>query len=172
MVGKKEERVARRRRDVTSDARRFLSRIGRRLRYSLSLSLRLEGFFLLEIGRSCSKRGLKNIHRPKIVDWCVRAPSTSSSRCASTRREKIRFFFVLLSSRGKVGKQFLPRNNKLSCFRLYVSIKILFFFFFLQILPTLEGLLVSRSSFDRRDRRIFPTLEEFRTALKGFSTSF
>lgn len=38
MVGKKEERVARRRRDVTSDARRFLSRIGRRLRYSLSLS--------------------------------------------------------------------------------------------------------------------------------------
>lgn len=97
---------------------------------TLSLSLRLEGFFLLEIGRSCSKRGLKNIHRPKIVDWCVRAPSTSSSRCASTRREKIRFFFVLLSSRGKVGKQFLPRNNKLSCFRLYVSIKILFFFFF------------------------------------------
>lgn len=39
MVGKKEERVARRRRDVTSDARRFLSRIGRRLRYSLSLSV-------------------------------------------------------------------------------------------------------------------------------------
>lgn len=91
--------------DVTSDAR-FLSRIGRRLRFSLSLSspslflsVRRASFSWKSVVRA-PNGGLKISHRPKIVDSCVRAPSTSSSRCASTvgaRREKVRFFFVLLS---------------------------------------------------------------------------
>lgn len=103
--------------DVTSDAR-FLSRIGRRLRFSLSLfslslSLRSEGFFLLEIGRSCSKRGLKNIPPPENSRFVrastlnVLVPMREHRRCPS-RESPLLFRFAFTFSRGKVGK----RRNK------------------------------------------------------------
>lgn len=66
---------------------------------SLFLSVRRASFSWKSVVRA-PNGGLKISHRPKIVDSCVRAPSTSSSRCASTvgaRREKVCFFFVLLS---------------------------------------------------------------------------
>lgn len=87
----------RRGRDVTSDAR-FLSRIGRRLFLFLSpsLSLRLEGFFLLEIGRSCSKRGLKNIPPPENSRF-VRASTLNVLVAVPVARKSASFSFFLLS---------------------------------------------------------------------------
>lgn len=107
---------------------------------SLFLSVRRASFSWKSVVRA-PNGGLKISHRPKIVDSCVRAPSTSSSRCASTvgaRREKVRFFFVLLShfheEKLESGVITSPRFNsyvKIDRSSIY-RIPVFFLFFFYQ----------------------------------------